>query len=48
MSAFLSYLQRKDETDRALRQKELDLRREELELHKKEMELHVRLIDTMF
>lgn len=39
MSSFLSYLQRKGDTDRALRQKELDLRKEELELHKQEMEL---------
>ncbi|XP_059144448.1 uncharacterized protein LOC131931638 isoform X2 [Physella acuta] len=38
-SAFLRYLERKDEYDRKLRQSDLDLRREELELHKKELEI---------
>ncbi|KAH9507771.1 hypothetical protein Btru_053678 [Bulinus truncatus] len=39
ISAFLRYLERKDEYDRKLRQNEMDLRREELELHKKELEI---------
>ncbi|XP_013083070.2 uncharacterized protein LOC106068296 isoform X1 [Biomphalaria glabrata] len=39
LSAFLRYLERKDEYERKLRQTEMDLRREELELHKKELEM---------
>uniref|UniRef100_A0A0B7BK03 ZSWIM3 N-terminal domain-containing protein n=1 Tax=Arion vulgaris TaxID=1028688 RepID=A0A0B7BK03_9EUPU len=39
ISAFLNYMEHKDEQDRKLRQHEVDLRREELELHKKEFEL---------
>lgn len=45
ISAFLRYMERKDEQDRNMRQQELDLRREELELHKKELELQKERFD---
>ncbi|CAG5132748.1 unnamed protein product [Candidula unifasciata] len=45
ISAFLRYMERKDEQDRNMRQQELDLRREELELHRKELELQKERVD---